>query len=385
MTAKTIPTYSVSELNKSIGNLIERGFSPKFIVEGVVSKPQLKKGHLWFSLTDEKASVSAVAWSSIIPSFSYLPKDGDWIFVIGKVNFWTKRATLNVQVFDIRPSLKTVMRKFEEVKKRLDEENIFDVSKKRKLPKFPLSVAILTSVPSSALSDILKTASERWPMTQLIIVSIPVQGSAAGTITNTINTLGNIYKELHIDAMVLARGGGEREDLSIFDDEKLCRALAACPIPLITGIGHEDDITIADLVADYRAATPTGAIVALLPSREAEFLDMNKKRQRLKELMNIKIDQEQKSLLIRKQGIKQFSPDKILKGFRSDLNQKNNLLKALSPDRWLKRGLIIVKDKNDTPVISCKDIFKGDKLVMNFCDGTVLSEVESVESINRNQ
>ena len=237
MSVDRLPTYSVAELNTAIGSLLERGFAPRFLLEATVSRPQLKKGHLWLTLTDGSASISGVVWASKLAQLSYQPKDGDGVTVVGKLNFWAARASLTVQALDIRPSLSTVLRDFERVRQLLEQEGVIDPSHQRPLPRQPASIAVLTSVPSSALADMLRTAAERWPMTQLIVVPIPVQGSVAPTIISTLEALAERTDELGLDALVLARGGGSREDLAVFDNEALCRLLANYPIPVVTGLG----------------------------------------------------------------------------------------------------------------------------------------------------
>ena len=227
----------MAELNTAVSNLLERGFAPRFLVEATVSRPQLKKGHLWLTLTDGEASISAVAWASQLRQLRYRPEDGDGVTVVGKLNFWAARATLNVQVLDIRPSLSTVLRQFELVRRRLEEAGLLDSARRRPLPRQPRTLAVLTSVPSSALADMLRTASERWPMTRLLVVPIPVQGSVATRIREVLGRLAEEANSLGLEALVLARGGGSREDLAVFDDEDLCRDLAAFPVPVVTGLG----------------------------------------------------------------------------------------------------------------------------------------------------
>ena len=255
MSVDRLPTYSVAELNTAIGSLLDRGFAPRFLLEATVSRPQLKKGHLWLTLTDGAASISGVVWASKLAQLSYRPEDGDGVTVVGKLNFWAARASLTVQALDIRPSLSTVLRDFERVRQLLEQQGVIDPNRQRRLPSQPSTIAVLTSVPSSALADMLRTAAERWPMTQLIVIPIPVQGAVASTIIDTLVGLAERTSKLGIKALVLARGGGSREDLAVFDDETLCRVLANYPVPVVTGLGHEDDLTVADLVADHRAAS----------------------------------------------------------------------------------------------------------------------------------
>ena len=245
-TNQTLPTYSVRELNDSIGLLLSRGFAPKFILNATVSKSQLKKGHLWLTLTDGEASIDGVAWSSTIRSLTFLPKQDDGVVIIGKLNFWESQARLSVQVLDIRPSMSTVLHKFEVVKSKLLKEGLIDDSLRRKLPKYPKSIGILTSVPSSALADMLRVSKERWPLTKLHIIPIPVQGNNENELKSILIKLKKTKLEFNV--LIIARGGGSREDLMLFDSEIIAREIATFPIPIITGIGHEDDLSVSDLV-----------------------------------------------------------------------------------------------------------------------------------------
>ena len=382
MSADRIPSFSVAELNTAVGNLLERGFAPRFLVEATVSRPQLKKGHLWLTLTDGEASISAVAWASQLRQLRYRPEDGDGVTVVGKLNFWAARASLNVQVLDIRPSLSTVLRQFELVRRRLEEAGLLDVTRRRPLPRQPRTLAVLTSVPSSALADMLRTASERWPMTRLLVVPIPVQGSVAARIREVLGRLAEEASALGLDALVLARGGGSREDLAVFDDEDLCRDLAAFPVPVVTGLGHEDDLTVADLVADHRAATPTAAIVALLPDRHVALRELQQQRQRLRELRSRWLERQHQRLLDRRQALALLTPQRRLQQLRQQLEQRRALLRALSPQRWLKQGLALVSNGQGMTIDGVKGVRKKDTLTLSFHDGSIETVVTQVRPQN---
>ncbi len=382
MSADRIPSFSVAELNTAIGNLLERGFAPRFLVEATVSRPQLKKGHLWLTLTDGEASISAVAWASQLRQLRYRPEDGDGVTVVGKLNFWAARASLNVQVLDIRPSLSTVLRQFELVRRRLEEAGLLDITRRRPLPRQPRTLAVLTSVPSSALADMLRTASERWPMTRLLVVPIPVQGSVAARIREVLGRLAEEASALGLDALVLARGGGSREDLAVFDDEDLCRDLAAFPVPVVTGLGHEDDLTVADLVADHRAATPTAAIVALLPDRHVALRELQQQRQRLRELRSRWLERQHQRLLDRRQALALLTPQRRLQQLRQQLEQRRALLRALSPQRWLKQGLALVSNGQGMAIDGVKGVRKKDTLTLSFHDGSIETVVTQVRPQN---
>ena len=380
MSADRIPTFSVAELTSAIGNLLERGFAPRFLVEATVSRPQLKKGHLWMSLGDGNASISAVVWASQLRQLRYRPKDGDGVTVVGKLNFWAARASLTVQVLDVRPSLTTVLREFERVRQLLEDENIIQPARARRLPQRPQTIAVLTSVPSSALADMLRTARERWPLTRLLVVPIPVQGPVDDRIRTVMNHLAEQSGALGLDAMVLARGGGSREDLAVFDSEELCRDLARFPVPVVTGLGHEDDLTVADLVADHRAATPTAAIVALLPDRQAAVQALIQRRQRLRNWLQTRLVREQQKLMERRKALKLTSPQIRIQQLRQNLEQKRTLLRALSPERWLQRGLALVRNaETGEAVISSQQVRLGDRLELQLKDGVLQTRVDQVE------
>ena len=370
----------MAELNTAVGNLLERGFAPRFLVEATVSRPQLKKGHLWLTLTDGEASISAVAWASQLRQLRYRPEDGDGVTVVGKLNFWAARASLNVQVLDIRPSLSTVLRQFELVRRRLEEAGWIDSARQRPLPRQPRTLAVLTSVPSSALADMLRTATERWPLTRLLVVPIPVQGTVATRIREVLGRLAEETSSLGLDALVLARGGGSREDLAVFDDEDLCRDLAAFPVPVVTGLGHEDDLTVADLVADHRAATPTAAIVALLPDRHVALRELQQQRQRLRDVQSRWLERQRQILLERRQALALQAPQRRLQELRQTLDQRRALLRALSPQRWLKRGLALVSNAQGIAIDGVEGVRKKDKLTLNFQDGSIEAAVTQVRS-----
>jgi len=379
LSADRIPTFSVAELNSAIGNLLERGFAPRFLVEATVSRPQLKKGHLWMSLGDGDASISAVVWASQLRQLRYRPEDGDGVTVVGKLNFWAARASLTVQVLDIRPSLTTVLREFERVRRLLEEEKVIHPARRRLLPHRPQTIAVLTSVPSSALADMLRTARERWPMTRLLVVPIPVQGAVEERIRSVLNRLAEQADALALEALVLARGGGSREDLSVFDNEGLCRDLARFPVPVVTGLGHEDDLTVADLVADHRAATPTAAIVALLPDQQAAVQELKQRQQRLRDWAGTRLIREQQRLLERRSALEQAAPLLRIERLRQILEQKRTLLQALSPERWLQRGLAMVRDPaSGQAIVSSQEVQSGDRLELQLKDGVLQTRVDQV-------
>ncbi len=373
---ESLNTYSVKELNESIGLLLSRGFAPKFILKATVSKAQIKKGHLWLTFTDGKSSVDGVAWSSTIKSLKFLPKQDDGVVIIGKLNFWESQARISVQVFDIRASISTVFKKFEIVKSKLMKEGLLDEALRRKLPKYPNSIGILTSVPSSALADMLRTAKERWPLTKLHIIPIPVQGNHENEVKSILSNLKK--NKLELNAIIIARGGGSREDLMLFDSEIIAKEIATFPIPVITGIGHEDDLTVSDLVSDHRSATPTAAIVDLLPSREIEKNNFLQNKTTFKNYLKLFFQNKKNSLITKKSFFQAHSPRLLIKTKRTKLKYMCELLNALSPEKWLKRGFVLITDEKGNSIYSVKSLKEKDKLLVQFSDGKIIAEVDSL-------
>ena len=376
--ANGLPRYSVAQLNQAIGSLLERGFAPRFLIDATISRPQLKKGHLWLSLVDGDATISAVIWASQLAKLSHQPAEGDGVVVVGKLNFWAARATLSVQVLDLRPSLSTVLRQFERVRQILEPEGLLAAERKRTLPPFPAAIALLTSVPSSALADMLRTAGERWPNTRLYQVAIPVQGQVEAEICRLLAQVIERADGLGIEAIVLARGGGSREDLAVFDGEALARLLGASPVPVVTGLGHEDDTTIADLVADYRAATPTAAIVALLPDRLTVLQRLNQSRSQLGQALSFGLQAKRQQLASLRAQLELIRPSRLLAHQRQGLQQRRELLEALSPQRLLRRGFALVRSPSGQLLRSIKQIGRGDPFLVELADGRLQAQVTHV-------
>ena len=376
-TKESLPTYSVNELNKSIGLLLSRGFAPKFILKATVSKSQLKKGHLWLTLTDGKSSVDGVVWSSTMKSIKFLPQQDDGVELVGKLNFWESQARISVQVFDIRASISTVLKKFEIVKLKLLKEGLIDDSLRRKLPKYPNSIGILTSIPSSALADMLRTAKERWPLTKIYIIPIPVQGNNENKVKVILRKLKK--NNLGLNAIVIARGGGSREDLMLFDSEIIAREIASFPFPIITGIGHEDDLTVADLVSDHRSATPTAAIVDLLPSRDFEKSNILQIKKMLQDYFKFFFKNKKNFLFTKKSLFQLHSPQLLIKAKKTQINHYKQLLKVLSPKRLLNRGFALISDEKGNSIYSVKSVKEKDKFLVQLSDGKITAEVDYIK------
>jgi exodeoxyribonuclease VII large subunit len=217
----------------------------------------------------------------------------------------------------------------------------------------------------------LRTVSERWPLAALVVVPVPVQGAVEGRVCEVIGRLAAQADSLGLEALVLARGGGSREDLALFDGEDLARALAAFPRPVVCGLGHEDDTTIADLVADYRAATPTAALVALLPDQMAERAALLQMRSHLRQVVGWRLQALRRQLQQQQTRLEPLHPRRRLQVERRRLAHQRQLLKALSPRHLLERGFGLLLDSQGRVVRSIHQVSPQDTVNLQLMDGSL--------------
>jgi exodeoxyribonuclease VII large subunit len=260
------PVVSVSELNRSARKLLEQAF-PLIWVAGEISNfVQAASGHWYFSLKDSGAQVRCVMFRNKSQYLDWKPADGTQVEVRVLVTLYEPRGDFQLNVEAMRRAgLGALYEAFERLKQRLDKEGLFDSACKRPLPAFPRQIGIVTSPAAAALRDVLTTLSRRMPSIPVVIYPTPVQGEgAAATIAAALRRAG---ERGECDVLILCRGGGSMEDLWQFNEEVVARAIRACPIPVVCGVGHETDVTIADFAADQRAPTPTAAAELASPNR----------------------------------------------------------------------------------------------------------------------
>ena len=254
---------SVSELNEQAKTLLETTFS-YVEVEGEISRlVRHGSGHWYFTLKDEKAAISAVIYKFNAAKLKFDVADGMKVALYGKISLYSPSGSYQFIATLIRPSGEGELElAFKQLKARLESEGLFDISRKKPLPKFPRKIALVTSKTSAALQDMLRIASQRWALAEIIVFDSLTQGETAPA--SLIRALKGADAS-GADAIVLARGGGSREDLWCFNDENLAREIYAVRTPVISAVGHEIDYVISDLAADFRAPTPSAAMAALLP------------------------------------------------------------------------------------------------------------------------
>lgn len=261
-TARTV--YAVSELADILRGLIEDSL-PSVWVSGEISNfSRPASGHWYFTLKDDRAQLRCAMFKNVNYYVRPQPKDGDAVLVRAKVGIYPARGELQLIVEHLEAAgTGALLRAFEQLKAKLAAEGLFDAALKRPLPKLPRRIGIITSGTGAALQDILNALRRRWPLAEVALYPVPVQGKEAPPAI--IRALRELPVRAPVDVILLARGGGSLEDLWAFNDEGVARAIRACPVPVVSGVGHEIDFTIADFAADVRAATPTAAAELATP------------------------------------------------------------------------------------------------------------------------
>ena len=381
-------------------------------------------GHMYFSLKDETSKINAIMFASSASKLKFVPLDGTKVLVHGRVSIYEATGNYQIYVDEMEEDgVGNLYKKYEELKKKLELEGLFDLKNKKPIPKFPKRVGVITAKTGAAVRDIVMTIKKRCPIVEVIVFSSLVQGDGAKEdIVKNIKLAENY----NIDTLIVGRGGGSIEDLWPFNEEIVARAIYNCPIPIISAVGHETDFTIADFVADVRAATPTAGAVIATPDLFDLIKHNNQLRIRLNEVMiknlkviGLKLDRFKSSYVLKnpfvmydnkKQKLMLFN-DKINNLINNIImdkkNKINNLSKSfvitnptnifknkinkievligklavINPINTLKRGYS-VSYKNEKIVNSIKNINENDILKINVSDGIIESKVISVEEVN---
>jgi exodeoxyribonuclease VII large subunit len=264
---------TVSALNRAVAGVLERSF-PLVRVRGEVANlTRAASGHWYFVLKDDQAQARCVMFRSRNQLVDWSPRDGDDVEVSAVVSLYEPRGEFQLAVESMRKAgLGRLFEEFIRLKTRLAAEGLFDSALKRPLPAVPRRVGVVTSLQAAALRDVLTCLARRAPYASIVVYPVPVQGAGAGQrIASMLSTVG---RRAEVDVILLVRGGGSIEDLWAFNEETLARAIRACTVPVVVGVGHESDITIADFAADLRAPTPTAAAELVAPARDALLAEL---------------------------------------------------------------------------------------------------------------
>ncbi len=368
-------------------------FSDLWVVGEVSNYTRSQQGHRYFSLKDSNSVLRAVLFANTMQGMKL--QNGDHVLAHGRVTVYAPRGDLQFVCNFVRPEgVGILAARYEELKLRLDEEGLFDPMRKRPLPRFPLRIGVVTSPIGEALQDIRNVLARRWPLAELVLSPAQVQGDYA--VPEMLAALRRLAQEPGIDLVILARGGGSVEDLWAFNDERLARAIFGFPVPIVTGIGHERDESLADLVADMRAPTPSAAAERSVPHQD-ELRRLLRGVERASagaasdaiRTWRRRIDQAASSTLYHlprpaelRAAIDREGRSAVSVAERQVVSDTRQLagaearLRALDPRATLARGYAIVQDAQTKKIVSSvKNVKSGHRLSVGVSDGAFWAEV----------
>ncbi len=390
--------YSVGEITAEIKKLLENGFG-KISLEGEISnfRPS-SAGHLYFTLKDQKASIQAVMFKGRSLGLSFSPKDGMTVVAEGEISVYEARGSYQIIVEKMSLAGEgDILKMLEERKRRLAAEGLFDTERKKPLPFFPKTIAVITSSTGAAVRDIINVTKRRNEKINIIVLPAVVQGDAAAE---------NLVRQLKIadmhklgDVIIIGRGGGSLEDLLPFSDEELVRAIADCETPVISAVGHEIDWAISDFAADMRAPTPSAAAELATPNLNDILYAIDSRRAEIGKALSSRIEKirlilasfKPESLELRFRNIQQpmlarfdDAKEEILMGMQERLKDAkhrvsllNKILEGANPQMILNRGYSIVREVESGKTIrNAETVVKGTMLEVQAAKGKLRAKVE---------
>lgn len=395
-----LKTMSVADLNA----YIKRNFDHDFILNNLTVLGEISNfkahssGHLYFSLKDEHAKVNCVMFRQDAATLAKNPKDGMKVLLSGRVSVYAKEGTYQLYVNKMEEvGLGEIYQEFEENKEKLQKEGLFRAERKKPLPPYPERVAVITSGTGAAVQDIINVSRRRNNTIELLIFPTLVQGETARKAI--LDTLRKVNLRDDIDVIILARGGGSFEDLSCFNDLSLAYEIASSKVPVVTGIGHEVDFTIADFVADYRGATPSQAAEIVIPSLSEALRSLQDQVSRLDKAYSSKIRYEKTLFTALQDRLFKNHPNTILVNSYLEIEQKRNrldgiimqrmererdklesfysLLQAHNPLNILDKGYALIFDEKKHLIRTSDELRRNKTLSVRMRDGEVKVEVSA--------
>jgi exodeoxyribonuclease VII large subunit len=382
---------TVSELTKEIKFTLEENFSRISVIGEISNFKAHYSGHWYFNLKDPDAVINCTMWKGFNNLVFFTPQDGMKVIVNGKITVYPPRGNYQIDVRSIKPAgVGELQEAFEKLKAKLEAEGLFNEDYKKPIPSFPKKIGIVTGAGSAAMKDMISVAERRFPLVELIISPAKVQGSgAAETIVKSIKKLNSLND---IDIIIISRGGGSIEDLWAFNEESVARAIFKSKVPVISGVGHEVDFTIADYVADLRAPTPSVAMELATPNIDEIFAFINDFNYYTAQNLVSRINEtkSQTFLFINSYGFRSpsglirrrtqdidFNLSKLIQKIEGKLLKKKNkflLLKNIIElndlNKALKRGFVLVK-QNSKFVTRASQFNKKESADLQFTDGFI--------------
>lgn len=395
----TSEILSVGQLNEAISSLINSSFDTVWVRGEISNFKSYPSGHWYFKLKDEQSQINGVMFKGRNFSVDFQPKDGDQVEVAAQVGFYTARGDMQLTVQQMRKAgAGALYEAFMKLKAKLEKEGLFDSGRKKEIPIHPKAIGIVTSTQAAALKDVLSTLARRASHIPVVIYPSPVQGADAAP--GMIKALKNAQMDAQVEVILLVRGGGSIEDLWAFNDQQLAYAIAECAIPIISGVGHETDFTIADFVADLRAPTPTAAAEIASPDRIELLRNVQAYADFMQRIMNQKLEREaqridQLSLRLQhaipnpkemrqrqnqlQERLKRAWQEKI-RYWRQEQEHYLFQIEALNPQRTLERGYSLILDGNKA-VRDPKELKTSKEFTIAMAHGQVLVTLKDVSPL----
>jgi len=391
---ESAPVLSVSALLRSVRETLERRFPLSWIAGEISNFRPASSGHWYFTLKDEAAQVDCVMFRSRAAALDWQPAEGMRVEARALVTLYEPRGRFQLNVEHMRQAgLGPLYERFLKLKAKLEAEGLFDPAAKRDLPQFPKSIGVVTSRQAAALRDVLTTLQRRNPSIPVIVYPVPVQGEGAAV--KIAQTLAVANARAECDVLLLVRGGGSIEDLWQFNEEVVARAIRASSIPVVVGVGHETDVTIADFAADRRAPTPTAAAEMVSPSQEELLMKVAELAQRAtrEALRRIEYAMQMVDALARRlvhprerlrtsrQLLEQLAARlssaaaRRLDNFSAQLAQLKAGLMSLNPSAVLERGYSLTRTVQGEVIVDAARVAEGERLTTTLAKGWIESEV----------
>ena len=390
---------TVSQLNQRVRDALDAGLDECWVVGELSNFRVPPSGHFYFSLKDARSQIAAVMFRSANQLLAFRPEDGMEVIVRGRVGIYEVRGDLQLYVEAMEPrGVGGLQLALEQLKKRLAAEGLFAEARKRSLPFLPRAVGIVTALNGAAIHDLLVVLGSRMPGLRIVVRPVRVQGKEAPP--DIVQAISEITRIADVDVLIVGRGGGSLEDLWAFNDERVARAIATSRVPVVSAVGHEIDVTIADLVADRRAPTPTAAAAMVVPDQRelAAWLErmtlglrtgvlrqITRQRERLSTHARHLRDPRQvlKALRLRIDELSERALRAIatqVRSARQQLRGGAERLQALSPLAVLERGYSIARAADGTVVRDADSLRIGDALRLTFAHGAAAVRVEDPDA-----
>ena len=367
---------TIAQLTSAAKEILEGAFPPVWIKGEVGNFTAHRNGHWYFSLRDATAQLSCVVWSRDVKRIPAPPDEGMQVMAHGQLSVYAARGQMQFMVRSLEAEGEGLWRKaFEKTKAALEKDGLLDPARKRRLPRFPRRVAVITSPDGAALHDIISVIQRRNPGVEIIVIPAAVQGETAPD--SLVAALDRLSRWRGADVVIIGRGGGSREDLWAFNDERVARAIAASPVPTISAVGHEVDFTIADLVADHRAATPSAAAEAAVPVLADIIAGIRALGEGIRSATELRVRDAGHTL-------RQLSRDLGLRSLRTVERRRARVqelaarLETLSPLATLARGYAVALNEKGGALPSAALFTPGMHFAMEMRDGRVHATADDV-------